>query len=465
MPLFSPSPLFFLSAFLTMGVFVAAGIFIGNRSKGSGDFALGGRKTSTAGVTGVLLGALVGGASTVGTAQMAYSVGLSAIWFTAGGGIGCLLLGLSFAKPIRESRITTISDCLEQSYGWAGRRLSLLSVFSSSLGTIISVCAQLMSCIALLSGLFSIPAWSAAVISALLVLGFIATSGLKGFSRLGGAKIILLYAVLIACVLAAIKNGGTFSAVTSALPTSPWFNPFGRGLALDLGAIASMVVGIITTQIYVQSLVAAKDARTARTGALLSALLMPTMGLLSVWVGLSVRASGAVVPANLVLPIFIMESFTPFAAGIIWGGIMVCIIGCAAGLLLGVSTNVTKNLLPERLIEGEARSAAAQRIVIAAILLLAVFVAVHGKNAMILEIGYLGLGLRGAGTFLPFVLAIVSPGSLPPKWALASCVGGIAAMTIWWALRLPGDPLFAGLALSFVCAAVGVCTQRQLSRS
>lgn len=270
--------LFYLSALLTVVAFITAGAYIGSNAETSGDFALGGRRSSVAGVTGVLLGALVGGASTIGTVQAAYLYGIQAIWFTAGGGIGCLFLGLRLARPLRESGITTISDYLEKSFGGLGWKIALISALSSSAGTFISVCAQFLSCIALLRSLFPMPAWLASAGSALLILGFIAVGGLKRFSKLGAAKIILLYAVLALCVAAAVRSGGTFSAVTSALPLLPWFNPFGRGFGRELGAVASMVVGIFTTQIYVQALASARDVETARRGALASAVLMPPMG-------------------------------------------------------------------------------------------------------------------------------------------------------------------------------------------
>ena len=38
------------------------------------------------------MGTLVGGASTIGTAQLAYSFGFSAWWFTLGAGLGCVML-------------------------------------------------------------------------------------------------------------------------------------------------------------------------------------------------------------------------------------------------------------------------------------------------------------------------------------------------------------------------------------
>lgn len=457
---------FYLSAILTLAIFVAVGTFIGTGTSDPKDYSLGSRRFSTAGVTGILLGALVGGASTVGTVQMAYSHGITAIWFTLGGGIGCLFLGLKFAVPLRNSNITTVADFLAKSYGGkeslSGKSISLTATISSTLGTFISISAQFLSCIALLKGLFPISSSTASLLAGLLIIGFIAVGGLKSFSTLGGAKIILLYFVLLSCFAMAIVKGGTFSFVTSQLAPIPWFNPFGRGFLPEIGYLASMIVGVFTTQIYIQALAAAKDAQTARKSAFASALLMPPMGFLGTWIGLSVRARGIEIKADEVLSWFIMDSFSPLLGGIIWGGIIITVIGCASGLILGVSTNIVKNLVPEKFIQKHRdKEIMINRLIIGAIVATAALAGIAGTGSMILEWSYLSMGLRGAGTFLPFVATVMRPDSLPPRWALASSIAGLSGMIIWSIASLPGDPLFAGLAVSAVCVFIGIKSKKQ----
>lgn len=447
--------LFYASALCMLAAFAAAGFWAGRGVRGGRDFSLGGRSLSAAGVTGILLGSLVGGASTVGTVQMAYSCGMSAWWFTLGGGIGCLILGLRFAAPLRRAGVTTVSDYLLQSYGgeqspW-GRGVYYTATVSSTLGTFISVGAQFLACVALLGSLFPISGAAVSALTAFLVLGFIASGGLKGFSRLGQAKLILLYAVLLCCGAAAFKNSG--SAVWRM--SSPWFSLFGRGFFPEMGSLASMIVGVFTTQIYIQSLESARDEAAARKGALMSALLMPPMGLFGIWVGLSVRARGIELPPAQVLPWFIRDAFGPVMGGLMWGGIVITVIGCAAGLILGMSTNITSNLLPKKFMT-EARSLAVQRAVVVLIVIAAALMGAGGGNAMILEWSYLSMGLRGAGTFLPFVAAVLRPGALSPRAAFCSSLGGLVAMLGWAFSGLKGDPLFAGIAVSAVCVALGM---------
>ena len=78
---------------------------------------------------------------------------------------------------------------------------------------------------------------------------------------------------------------------------------------------------------------------------------MPPMGLLGAWIGLSVRASGVEIAPDRVLSWFIMESFPPLFGGLIWGGVLITVVGCAAGLILGIATNITKNFIPKKIME------------------------------------------------------------------------------------------------------------------
>ena len=80
----------------TLAVIVGLSIWSGTKAKTGG-------KIGTPVVAGLIMGTLVGGSSTVGTAQLAYSFGLSAWWFTLGAGIACVILALVYAKPLRRA--------------------------------------------------------------------------------------------------------------------------------------------------------------------------------------------------------------------------------------------------------------------------------------------------------------------------------------------------------------------------
>lgn len=446
---------FLFSAVSTIAVFLLIGALSGRDITGGEDFSVAGRSAGSIAVLGMLIGALVGGASTVGTVQMAYRLGISACWFTLGGGIGCLILGLWFARPLRTSGLETIPQFLEREYG---SRTSLLSMAAATLGTFISIVAQFLAGTALFRSVFPLSPAEASFLLAIVILGFIFLGGLKSFGAVGKLKLLLLYLTMITCALTAWQKGPAIAQIIKTLPADPFFNPLGRGVGKDLGALTSLVVGIFCTQIYIQAIFAASDAATARRGALLSALLMPPVGFLGIFIGLSMKASGLDIDPAQALPLFIRMNFPPALSGILWGGIFITVIGCAAGLSLGIATNLVRDfylpLFGQKL--DEKGILLVSRLAVSGVVILAAAIGMAGQGSMILQWSYLSLGLRGAGTFFPLIVGILLPGKLPRGRALAATAGGIAVVFAWPFTGLPGEPLFAGLALSLLLTLTGL---------
>lgn len=75
----------YIGAIVVLVLITAVGIYSGRCVSSAGDFASGGRKAGIGVVAGSIIGTLVGGASTIGTAQLAFNYGFSAWWFTLGG--------------------------------------------------------------------------------------------------------------------------------------------------------------------------------------------------------------------------------------------------------------------------------------------------------------------------------------------------------------------------------------------
>ena len=103
--------------FLTLGLVLLVGASAVRKVKGSKDFTMGGNQIGTAGVIGILLGTILGGASTIGTSQLAFSKGISAVWFSLGCSVG--LIGIAILSPrlCKIPRVNTIPQILCRRYG------------------------------------------------------------------------------------------------------------------------------------------------------------------------------------------------------------------------------------------------------------------------------------------------------------------------------------------------------------
>ena len=108
-------PLFIVISYIVILFLIS--FWAEKRSRGGVDnFVLAGRQLTTPLVTVSIVGLAIGGASTIGVAEQAYRVGLSAGWYTAAWGIGAIVMGLTVAKKYRQLNITTVPELLERYY-------------------------------------------------------------------------------------------------------------------------------------------------------------------------------------------------------------------------------------------------------------------------------------------------------------------------------------------------------------
>ena len=274
---------FYMGALTVLLAFVTIGIFSGSKVKMPRIF-LAKNKASTPMIIGSSVGTLVGGASTVGTAQMAFTFGYSAFWFTLGAGLGLILFYILYSKHILGCGEYTIPSIIEKKFGkFASTFIAILN----SLGSFLSVVSQTLAGVALLRSIVNISALSSVAIIIILMMIYVIFGGSLSTSYVGLLKTIVLYITVGICGLLAIKLIGGFSVMANRdiFPPERFFNLFARGFAVDIGSGLSMILGIFCTQMYVNILFQPK-IKTLRNGCVLAGLLIPFAGLAAIQVGL-----------------------------------------------------------------------------------------------------------------------------------------------------------------------------------
>lgn len=417
-----------------------------SKAQDGNDYSLSGRKSNSWKVSGAITGTLVGGASTVGTAQLAFLYGLSAWWFTLGAGLACLFLGLFLAVPLRQSNVVTIPQFISRYYGERARTWA--SLFSA-LGMFIHIVAQLLACGAILAVLFDLPLWSSASLSALLVILFTLGGGMKSAGPIGLLKMALIYLSMVASGIMAYRWAGGWTSLRETFPPFPWFSLFGYGIQEGLSDLLSMLVGVVSTQTYLQAIFSADSGRSARRGALLSALIIPPLGLMGVAVGLYMRQEYPDLQSALALPAFIMQGFPDVFAGIAFATLLIAAVGTASGLTLGVATTLNIDILSRVVRRSE--SLTFFRALTVGVVLLAFILLLCNLGSAIMEWSFLSMGLRGATLFFPLLGAIFFK-SLHLRGA-----GALSVILAPTCVVLAGvfnfkhlSPLYLGLGVSFV---------------
>ncbi len=161
---------------ITLLVIVGFGLYAGTRVKDERDFAGSSRKGGAAVVAGTIMGTMVGGNATIGTAQLAFLYGLDAWWFCIGAGIGFLALGTFMLKPIYASKITTIPEYLVGTYGPA---IGPISSIFTSFGIFFNVIANGLAAVALITSVVNLNPTVAVIITILITLAYVMAGGFK----------------------------------------------------------------------------------------------------------------------------------------------------------------------------------------------------------------------------------------------------------------------------------------------
>ncbi|MBR5488653.1 MAG: sodium:solute symporter family protein, partial [Firmicutes bacterium] len=167
----------FIGIGIALTILIGVGMQSAKKVKSAADFDTGGRKGSVWLVTGLLLGSLIGGQCTIGTAQLAYTYGLSAIWFSFGAGLGSLVLCLIFVVPLRKRRDVTLLEVIRKEFG---ERAEYLGSVLCSLGILVSVVSNVVAASALIMALTDLPLWLAAIISVTLMCCYVVFGGAWG---------------------------------------------------------------------------------------------------------------------------------------------------------------------------------------------------------------------------------------------------------------------------------------------
>ncbi|MDF9407938.1 sodium:solute symporter family protein [Pelotomaculum isophthalicicum JI] len=439
-----------ISIVLTLTFVSLVGIYAGRQVSGAADFTVSGRKAGVILIIGTITGTLVGGASTVGTAELAFRYGMSAWWFTLGAGAGCFLLALLLAKPLRESKLETIPQFLVMNYGPAAGPIA--SIFSST-GIFLNIIAQILAAIALISPIFQLSSINAALIAIVLVICYVYFGGVMSTGIVGIVKLVILYSSLIVTGLLAYTKVGGAAGIINSFPPFPWLSFFGRGFSTDIAAGFSLIVGVMSTQTYLQAMFSGKDVKTSKLGAICSGVLVLPSGLAGLLVGMYMKLNYPDMIASEALPVFVINFLPPWLGGIVLAVLLVAVIGTAAGLTLGISTMFTRDIY-QKYINTQAddrRMLMISRVVLIAVIGLTILFVTGNLKSMILQWSFLSMGLRGACIFLPLLGAVFFKNLVSPIGGiLALAVGPMADLA--WKLAVPGgiDPLYAGLLASFI---------------
>ncbi len=407
---------------------IGVGVYKSRTVKTQDDFMVAGRKTSTLLLIGTLVCSWIGSGSLFGGAGLAFRMGFSALWLSAGAWVG---IGIVYflAPKVRRISQYTVSDILEKRYNATARILGSSAITIAYL-TIVGY--QYRGGGRLLNILTGIDPEYGRMIACAFVILFTVTAGMISIISVDLFNgIVMTIGVLLAVPLALSAVGGMDQVAT--LPPDR-FTVFGQHNALwAMGVFLPTFFLLLGESGMYQKFFSARDenaARKAVVGMIIGVVIVETALATLAIIGSSkyltmapfVGADGAIDKATTETIILHIARFDlPQWSGVLLLCAAVAIILSTANSFLMIpSTNVTRDFY-QRFINpnvSQVKIVRFQRVCIVLLGLLAYLLASKFKS--ILDMAFTAYTMVGAG-ITPALLAAF-------LWKRVTVAGGVASI-------------------------------------
>ena len=449
---------------------LALGVWAGTRIKSTTDFAIAGRSLPLIMVVTTTFATWFGAETVMGIPARFVQGGLNAIVEDPFGAGTCLILvGLFFATKLYRQNLLTIGDFYRERYGRG------VEVFCSS-AIILSYLGWVAAQITALGLVFSVLTNGAMsetagmIVGTLAVLIYVVIGGFLAVAWTDFIQmIVLVIGLSIIAFFSADLAGGADKVFAMAREGNLWNflpQPTFTETAAFIGAGLTMMLGSIPQQDVFQRVMSAKDASTARNGAVIggvSYILFAFVPMFIVACAVVVMGASALDMAKndyqRLLPTFVMTKMPLVMQIFFFGALLSAIKSTSSATLLAPSTsfveNILKNLRPP-MSDRQQLFAMRFTIVVFAVLVLAYAIAMKGTSIYDLVSAAYQVTLVGA--FVPLVMGLY--------WRRATTQGAIfslaAGVVTWllffpqltsWSEQFPGQ--LAGLIAAFCGMVVG----------
>ena len=434
---------------------IGIGIYCSHFIKDTKDFSSAGQNLGLFVIVGATLSSFFGAYTGSGGLEVIHNFGLTGFMLVIAGNVGLLLLAM-MGKRLRDSGALTYPQFLSISYG-ENTRIAASGV--SMIYLIGQVSGQFVACgtVAAMLGLCTFSQgilFGGIVIIALTVFG-----GLVSVAWTGAVQqiFITLMCIIVVPVMAFSKAGGvgaTF-AFNGPVRTSLFA---GMPTGYLIGMFISIVLSFASEPAYAQRIFAAKDAKTAVRGSLLSNGLSLLMCVPLYTAALTLIILSPDTQGSAFVPYIINTYFPPVIKGFGIAAFVSVLLTTADTMLMTTSSIFSTDIWP--LISPKSTDKTAlrvSRIFVVCMGVLAIILGVYFQS--VYTVMLLFAGAYGAAVFPCIVFAVIFHGKKNPIQKRAVPLAIIVTFLITALMDLiptfPTEGVFIGLPLNIILLIIG----------
>ncbi|MBL0085340.1 MAG: sodium:solute symporter family protein [Ideonella sp.] len=447
----------------TLGI----GVWAGTRIKNSTDFAIAGRSLPLIMVVTTTFATWFGAETVMGIPAKFVQSGLGSVVEDPFGAGTCLILvGLFFAMRLYKQNLLTIGDFYRQRFGKGVEVFCSVAIILSYLGWVAAQITALGLVFSVLTN-GAMSETAGMIVGTLAVLIYVVIGGFLAVAWTDFIQMIVLVVGLsIIAVFSADLAGGADKVLAAVQQKDLWKflpEPGFKDVAFFIAAAITMMLGSIPQQDVFQRVMSAKNAQTARNGAVIGGISY----ILFAFVPMFIVASAVVVMGQQaldiakddyqrLLPTFVLGKMPLVMQILFFGALLSAIKSTSSATLLAPSTsfveNILKNLRPHM---GDRQQLLAMRwtIVVFAALVLAYAVAMKGTPIYDLVSSAYQVTLVGA--FVPLLFGLYWPRATT-QGAIFSLGAGIGTWLVCFPQISKLGEAFPGQLAGLIAAVIGM---------
>jgi SSS family solute:Na+ symporter len=421
------------------------GVWAGTRIKNTADFAVAGRSLPLVMVITTTFATWFGAETVMGIPAKFVQGGLGALIEDPFGAGTCLILvGLFFAARLYKLNLLTIGDYYRARYGRGIEVFCSAAIILSYLGWVAAQITALGLVFSVLTG-GAMSETAGMIVGTLAVLIYVVVGGFLAVAITDFIQmIVLVIGLTVIAVFSARLAGGAGAVLHMAqharLLANPLPGPRFTDIAFFVGSAVTMMLGSIPQQDVYQRVMSAKNAPTARAGAVIggaSYILFAFVPMFVVACAVIVMGSDAMDLAKSdyqrVLPTFVMTKMPLVMQILFFGALLSAIKSTSSATLLAPSTSFTENILKNlRPGMNDRQQLFAMRVTIVVFAVLVLTYAIAMKGTSIYDLVSSAYQVTLVGAFVPLVMGLY--------WKRATTQGAIlslAAGIITWLAFFP----------------------------
>jgi Na+/proline symporter len=335
---------------------LALGVWAGTRIKNTADFAIAGRSLPLVMVITTTFATWFGAETVMGIPAKFVQGGLGAIVEDPFGAGTCLILvGLFFAAKLYKQNLLTIGDFYRRRFGKGIEVFCSTAIILSYLGWVAAQITALGLVFSVLTN-GAMSETAGMIVGTLAVLIYVVVGGFLAVAWTDFIQMIVLVVGLAVIAVFSAELAGGSDKVMALASSKELFNflpePSFNGVVFFLAAAMTMMLGSIPQQDVFQRVMSAKDANTARNGAVIGGVSY----ILFAFVPMFIVAAAVVVMGQQaldiakddyqrLLPTFVLTKMPLLMQILFFGALLSAIKSTSSATLLAPSTSFVENIV------------------------------------------------------------------------------------------------------------------------